>query len=285
MRIAYVAGFFKHVLPELQKQFKKHLDSGAVVWIPPYGQTDELNVNRFKGDFLGAVSRGATEILVCLFFMRKKPYLLETVQGIVDEGKSRSPGLIVRVEQFKSARDFAGVISKIEAFAPDAGSRTLDDADVSPPDNLDALPGWVLGRHSERIVLHPRAVNSAKKSKYEDVALIYAAVDFLGIEYWNMRTSIPLNAEERRKACDAKLGALGLDLSTAIGDSRAGEQGDEYEVTYPLGTDQKRVLELHLAKGSDREERFCLRIYFFWDGTAKKVVIGWLPNHLDTRGT
>jgi len=45
------------------------------------------------------------------------------------------------------------------------------------------------------------------------------------------------------------------------------------------------MLECHLKKESDREQRFCLRVYFFWDSDSKKVLIGWLPSHLDTRGT
>ncbi len=49
--------------------------------------------------------------------------------------------------------------------------------------------------------------------------------------------------------------------------------------------DKKKLLEHHLCKGSDRDERFCLRIYFFWDEKLKRVVIGWLPGHLDTRST
>jgi hypothetical protein len=45
------------------------------------------------------------------------------------------------------------------------------------------------------------------------------------------------------------------------------------------------MLEFHLKKGSDRDERFSLRIYFFWDGDSKRVVVGSLPGHLDTRST
>lgn len=261
MRIAYVAGFFKHVLPELQKGLNVHLESGAVVWIPPYGRTDELNVNRFKGEFLGAVSRGARNILICLFYMRGKPYILQTVQGIVDLGKSRSPGLIVEIEHFKNARDSAGVLAKIVAFEP--GMEVVAAGPQKLPDNLEILPDWILEHHRDKVLLHPRALNAAKKSRYEDVGLIYSAIDLLGNEYWNMRTSMPENVEDRRNRWKARLKELGLELSPAINSSQAGEQGDTYKVSYPVGTDQKRLLELHLCKGSDREERLCLRIIFF----------------------
>lgn len=285
MRIVYVAGFFDHVVRDLEKECAEYLESGSVVWIPNYGNSDSLNVNRFKGAFFGAVAEGATEILICLFHMRHKAYLLETVQGIVDEGKTRSANLKVQVETFKSARDSKGVIAKIRAFGPDVQKQHEQEAAAKMPNTLDALAAWVVERHADRLVLHPRAVNGAKKSQYEDVALIYSALDLLGAEYWNMRTSTTENAERNRHLFETRTNALGLEYSIAISSSRAGEQGEQYEVPYPVGTEKKRLLEFHLCKGNSREERLCLRIYFFWDEDLKRVVVGWLPNHLDTRGT
>lgn len=276
MRIAYVAGFFKHVLPELQKRLNEHLESGAVVWIPPYGRSDELNINRFKGAFLDAVRRGATEILVCLFVMRGKTDLNEYVNAIIEIGRERSPGLIVSVEPFKSARDADGVIGKINAFAPTVA--------VPPPPDLKGLDQWVAEKHDGKLILHPRASDAAKKSIYHDVSLIYSAIDLLAEEYRDMRMA-PLDlASEAHGRCTAKLQELGLELSRSISPSRSGEQGDEYFVTYPV-SGKTRMLEFHLKKGSDRDERYSLRIYFFWDGDSRRVVVGWLPNHLDTRGT
>jgi hypothetical protein len=280
VRIAYVAGFFKHVLPDLEKRMGKLLESGAVVWIPQYRNTDELNVNRFKGMFFDAVNRGATEILICLFIMRDNTTLPIIIDTMIDEAKSRSQAFEVRIERFKNARDADGVIERVEAFNPETASEVR-----TAPESLSDLERWLAERHSGRVVMHPRAIGAARKSRYEDVALIYSALDLLGTEYWNMRTSPRELAHKRRQLCDEKLKELGLELSPSISDSRAGEQGDEYKVAYPLGSEHKRLLEHHLRKGSDRDERFCLRIYFFWDEAARKVVIGWLPSHLDTRST
>ncbi len=276
MRIAYVAGFFKHVLPELQKRLKDHLESGAVVWIPPYGRTDEPNINRFKGAFLGAIDRGATEILICLFIMRGKTDLSEYVNAIIELGKARSLGLIVTVEPFKSARDADGVIAKINTFAPTVS--------VPNPSNLTGLEQWIARKHDGKLILHPRAADAAKKSVYQDVPLIYSAIDLLAEEYRDMRMAPVELALDAHGRCTAKLQELGLELSQSISASRAGEQGEGYFVTYPV-SGKRRMLEFHLKKGSDRDERYSLRIYFFWDGDSKRVVVGWLPGHLDTRGT
>ena len=92
---------------------------------------------------------------------------------------------------------------------------------------------------------------------------------------------------DRKRQWDQGWEALGLTVEPSISKSRAGEQKDEYYVNYPSGTliGGKKFLEQHLKKGNDRSERFCLRIYFFWDRTANLVVVGWLPSHLDTRQT
>jgi hypothetical protein len=39
-------------------------------------------------------------------------------------------------------------------------------------------------------------------------------------------------------------------------------------------------LDVHLKKGTSRESRHCLRIYFFWDEDSDQVVVGHLPDHL-----
>ena len=75
----------------------------------------------------------------------------------------------------------------------------------------------------------------------------------------------------------------GLDESGAITDVQAGTQGDTYFVVYQ---GKRRKLERHLRKGGGgKDPRNQLRIYFFWDDDNQLVVIGDLPEHLDTRAT
>jgi hypothetical protein len=44
------------------------------------------------------------------------------------------------------------------------------------------LEQWVAENHSAAVTIHPRALDGAKKSRYQDVKLIYAAINFLGNE-------------------------------------------------------------------------------------------------------
>jgi hypothetical protein len=71
--------------------------------------------------------------------------------------------------------------------------------------------------------------------------------------------------------------ALGLDESRSVTEYGA---TSEYYVDYQ-GT--RTFLERHLKRGNARDERRCLRIYFFWDKREQVVVVGHMPDHLTTR--
>ena len=279
MRIACVAGFFNPVKTRIDKDLEKEVNNGSVIWIPQVGN-GQFNQNKLKQALFDSVAKGATDILIVLFLLRGTEYLREIVDSLIAEALQRSPAIRITVQPgFKNAQDSEGVIKAITAFEPTPFPKQF-------PQTLDHLPGWITNNHGQKLTLHPRARSNLSKSIFLDVRLIYQSVELLATEYHAMRTSQPEDADAKRTACNQKLQGLGLDLSPSISASRAGEEGDEYEVAYPIGQlEKKRTLELHLTKGSDRDQRNCLRIYFFWDDDAKKVVIGWLPNHLDTRAT
>lgn len=155
------------------------------------------------------------------------------------------------------------------------------DAGIAIPDNYDDLPDWVGTHLAGRLVLHPRATRGIKDAPYEDVTLVYRSLLMLANEYRNMR----LRRGGAKDAFDARLHELGLRYDESISKSRAGEQGETYYVRYPIGSAHRRLLELHLRKGTTKDDRYCLAIYFFWDEETKQTVVGWLPGHLDNRMT
>lgn len=277
MRIACVAGFFNPVKTSIDKQFAKQVTEHSLVWIPqiPSGAFD---LNILKQTLFDAVGKGATHILIIAFILRGREYQRGVVDSFVAEARRRSPGIHLDVNfAFKDARNGAGVVKLLEEFGP--------KIERQYPGDLSGLGTWVASNHSTTLIFHPRAERGVAKSQFEDVTLVYQAVDMLGTQYHAMRTTTVEESEAKRAACIGRLQELGLELAPSISASRAGEEGDEYKIVYPIGGDKKRLLDSHLKKGSDREERHCLRIYFFWDDEAKKVVIGWLPSHLDTRAS
>jgi len=152
------------------------------------------------------------------------------------------------------------------------------------PDSLKDIDGWCKTDNtvSERVLILSSALSEARNSPFEHVDLVYKSLKLLADEYWDLRVN---GGRDRQKKWHSGLEALGLSVSPSISKSRAGEQKDEYFVNYPVGTipPKKKFLEQHLKRGNDRDERFCFRLYFFWDKSKKLVVVGWLPSHLDTR--
>lgn len=143
-------------------------------------------------------------------------------------------------------------------------------ADETPRD-LSELRGWALANEN-RIVIMPRALQGAKKSHYDMPETVYVALELLAGPYRDLRMG-QLDHAQFLKA----LAASEMQLEGSVAPSVAGEQGDAYFVSW---RGRRRFLELHLRKGGGRDERYCLRIYFFWDEDSQKVIVGWLPSHL-----
>ncbi len=141
------------------------------------------------------------------------------------------------------------------------------------------MSDWIEQYYPGRIMLTSRAIRSLKEACYADTKLVYKCLKLLATSYYDYRTGIKTYEEFTRecKAVDS-----GLEERGAITDVAAGMEGETYFVQY---RGKKRKLERHLAKGSSKDRRYCLRIYFFWDAEDQVVVIGDLPYHLDTTAT
>ena len=152
------------------------------------------------------------------------------------------------------------------------------DAEISIPDNYREMPDWVRENLAGQLLLLPRAERAVNKAEYEDVGLVYRALQVLANEYRDSRMGVGTD-----EAFKAALARLGVEFAGAIDKCRAGQEGEAYYVNYPIGTTSRAFLEYHLSKGTRHEDRYCLRIYFFWDDNTKQVVVGWLPSHLNNR--
>lgn len=154
------------------------------------------------------------------------------------------------------------------------------DAEIPIPDSYESMPEWVETHFAGRLVLHPRAVRALKSAAYEDVALASRALLLLANEYRDMRVGT-----KGKAAFETAVQQLKLDFSGSIDKKRAGEEGDTYFVSYPIGSPKKEFLEYHLRKGTTKDDRYCLAIYFFWDEETRQVIVGWMPSHLTNRMT
>lgn len=156
-----------------------------------------------------------------------------------------------------------------------AKSGNAVDVDITLPESYDEMVEWVGEHLAGRLVLHPRAIRSLRAAQYESVALVTESLILLANEYrdYCMGKVPKVDFDE---ACQE----LYLTCSGSIAEHKAGEHGDTYFIRFPIGSQKKRFLASHLRKGTSREARHCLAIYFFWDDNTSQVVVGWLPSHL-----
>lgn len=155
------------------------------------------------------------------------------------------------------------------------------------PNSYDEMARWVESELSDALLLHPRAVNALKKARFENVAMVYDALDLLARQYRALRMC---DGETERAAASAafakRLGEIGLEYSAAqVAPQILGRYPQLYRVPYRVGQNTHQALGPHLKWGSTKDDRFCLRIYFFWDDDREIVVIGHLPAHLDNAAT
>lgn len=147
------------------------------------------------------------------------------------------------------------------------------------PNNLAGFEEWCREHLSGSVEVHNRAMQGVKNSLYVDTTLIYKSLLVLRDEYVPMRREGGL---ERKHQFETACANLGLAEEPTFSGARYGEQGDEYFVRY---AGRRVLLDRHLKKGNGRDQRYCFRLYFFWDDDNEQAVVGWLPSHLDTRIT
>lgn len=171
----------------------------------------------------------------------------------------------------------------VDALRQTLSERTggKSETEIPIPDSYEEMQDWVNQHLIGRLVLHSRALRGLKDAAYEDVALVYKGLLALANEYRNQCLGRDGANEKFKDKCEE----LGLRFARSISRERAGEQGDEYFVRYPTASASKLFLEWHLRKGTTKDERHCLAIYFFWHDNTQQVVVGWLPSHLSNRMT
>ena len=193
---------------------------------------------------------------------------------IVYEDASARASLAADVSHLReTVAQQAAQLRKLQ-IALSARGNDSDAQDIPPPAaqrewRLVDLAEWA-ELHADVITVLPRAISEAKKSDLENNQLVFDALDMLATTYRSVKLS-----EVPREELKARADQLGLFLGGST--SFAGEYGDAYFVQYG---GRRRFLDQHVGRGTSRDPRFSVRIYFFWDDEARRVVVGWLPSHL-----
>lgn len=164
--------------------------------------------------------------------------------------------------------DWASQQVQNTVVAEDCGAQTV----AAPSLKLRDIDDWA-AKNAHRIIVMPRAISATKRSNYENPELLYACLELLANEY-----TLVKNGLAPREAFKDKADRMGLSVGGSVEPSNAGEAGDQYFIRWN-GT--RRFLDQHLGKGSARDPRFCMRLYFTWCEKEQKVIVGSMPAHLD----
>lgn len=152
---------------------------------------------------------------------------------------------------------------------------------LTRPHTKKELAQWVANNLGEHLYLHPRAVQllEAAEVNPERLELIYDALEYLATDYWENRYG-GLSSDDMNNRMAQKYGRGFLITTLRDGSIEAFEE--QYKVPYASGSHKptNRKLDYHLKIGNKTEH--LVRIYFFHDEDKKLIVIGSLPDHLDT---
>ena len=197
------------------------------------------------------------------------PRDLERIRALEDE-----------VEYFSTlAREHSDGIRRLQARLRALRESSIDVSGVDADDQTQSLPLTSLAdlstwsvQFDDSLVILPRALQEARKSPYQDVSAVETALRLLAGPYRELKLGLLSHSE-----FDRQVSAAGLRITPSGGEvTFATNEG--YVVRWQ---GQRRNLEFHIGKGGSRDLRHTLRIYWFWCDETQKVVVGWLPSHLD----
>jgi hypothetical protein len=150
------------------------------------------------------------------------------------------------------------------------------DAESGYPASLSELPSWVERTLSSKLELAPRAVREMKKVHHPQPERIAQALELLA----GPRRATFQGDRSSTRAFHQGLETLRLRDGFSGAERLAGRTGSDYVLSHRGKTS---LLERHLASNSSGfNDPKMIRVYYFYDQDSDKIIVGWLPTHLQT---
>lgn len=209
----------------------------------------------------------------------------EQLRKDLQEQKSQYEGLLLTAEAEREAAIQEANGAKAQALERLHRIRQLEKRlaecaapQATPiPDTLEEFETWSKEHLAGSVEIANRAYQGVRKSEFHDPQFIYRSLLLLRDQYVPMRME---GTSERRRSYEEALHALQLEESAT---------GEGVKYAANLYSVQhggiRRPLDRHLKGSDSRDRRYGFRLYFFWDDESHVVVVGWLPSHLDNRGS
>jgi hypothetical protein len=149
---------------------------------------------------------------------------------------------------------------------------------VEYPESFQDIEAWSAEHLGENVVLTPKAIRAALESRVtspETVRQAFECLHVLANEYLEVRLGGGVKA---REALEARCTALRVEV-TPVGQA---SRDRRYRSQYTASLDGKSyTLDSHVRGSSSWDPTRQLRIYFHFDDAEARVVVGFLPGHLD----
>lgn len=192
-------------------------------------------------------------------------------------------GLIVEQQRGLIAQQKADLVTaqtKLTAIlAPEAGQAAEEQPEQTEvPTTFDQLEEWVAAEMSDgRVLIHARAIATAKQSGFHDPTLAYRAMLLLRDVYWPMKFDKDEGARARWKRALA-------DLHLECSHTGRAAFTSKTAASYQVQVDGKScTLDMHLKGNSSFDPKFSFRVYFACHKGRKQIVVGSMPTHLPNR--
>jgi len=153
---------------------------------------------------------------------------------------------------------------------------------IARPHTKKELPDWVRLKLSGRLVLLSKALSTLDSATVSNDRLeeLYDSLEFLAHEFWEARYA-GLTEEEVLLRSSKKYNKK-FEIAPNS-DSSINTYPGQYKVNNYKelgGNVATKELKFHLKSGNKAEH--LVRIYFFFDDARKLIVVGSMPDHLDT---
>lgn len=163
-----------------------------------------------------------------------------------------------------------------ENNASAADPRPEDELESGYPSSLSELPIWVERRLPSAIEIAPRAIRGMKKLPHPQPQRIAEALELLA----GPRLALFRGDRSSAQAFHQGLATLRLRDGFSGAERLAGRTGSDYLLRHH---GKACFLDRHLASNSSGfNDPKMIRIYYFYDPRSDKIVVGWLPTHLQT---
>lgn len=151
-----------------------------------------------------------------------------------------------------------------------------DTPDLGYPSSLSDLPTWVQSRLSSALEIAPRAIREMKKFRHPQPERIAQALELLA----GPRLATFRNDRSAAREFHQGLAKLRMRDGFSGAERLVGRTGSDYLLNHEGKT---FLLDRHLASNSSGfNDPKMIRIYYFYDPESEKIIVGWLPTHLQT---